>query len=107
MGEIMRQAAAGSLSAYRSSARPAGELADSLAFRVGSIAQVAVDRVGDDAPLRTRGDQADRLELRLHVAGDAHAQLRIILHPLARARARRRAPDAATFLGCTFGTHLV
>ena len=61
---------------------------------VRSFAQEAVDGLDKQAPLWARFDHAQRVEGGLHLGGDANAELRIVLDPLAFARAGRRTSDA-------------
>jgi hypothetical protein len=53
-----------------------------------------------------RGDEAERLQLRLHVAGQTDAELGIVFDFFADARARRRPADAGAFV-CSIGCHAI
>ena len=82
--------------APRAGARAAGQLADQPTLRFRTSPRIAVDGVGDHAPLRPRFDQAERVQLRLHVGRQADAELRVVLDLLAVARPRGRTADATT-----------
>ena len=67
------------LSAHETRAEPF----DQLAILRGQVAEKAVDRFDDDAPLRKPGDGAEGVQTRLHFDRYSNAQLRIICDPLA------------------------
>ena len=79
------------LSAHEARAEPF----DQLAVLCGQVAEKAVDRFDDDAPLRKPGDGAECIKPRLHFDRNANAQLRIIGDPLALLRSRGRAAGPA------------
>src|SRR5262249_49140595 len=81
------------------------ELIDHLPLRVRALSQITIDRIGDDPPLRTRCDEAQRLKSRLDFGRQTDAQLRIILPLLAGARAGGRPADPPP-LTLSLGRHL-
>src|SRR5258706_3196094 len=93
----MRRLSAGAR-APRPRARAAGDFINPPPLGLGTSAEIAVDRIGDDPPLRTRADDAERLQPRLHIAGQADAQLWIVLHLLALFGAGRRTPNSPVLL---------
>ena len=68
---------------------------DHAPLRFRALAQIAVDGVGDNPPRRARRQQAQRLQRRFDVVGQADAELRVVFDLFADARAGRRTADAA------------
>jgi hypothetical protein len=76
--------------------RTINQVADEAFFSLLEIAKVAINRLADDAPLWSAANSAESRQRTLHLRRDADAELRVILHSLADARAGRRSTDRSS-----------
>ena|SRR5258706_10654307 len=89
----MSRRAAGLLGAHQAFAEPI----DELAIRLWQVAEKAVDRLDDDAPLRESGDGAERVQPAFELDGYADTELRVVLNLLSVLGACGWTTDATTF----------
>src|SRR5438128_1517468 len=81
-------------------ARPADELVDHPLLGLRAFAQIALDGVADQAPLRPGRDDAERMQLGLDVIRQADTDLRIILDLLPLTSSCGRPADSTNGFGC-------
>src|SRR5258706_16309437 len=89
----MSRRAAGLLGAHQAFAEPI----DELAIRLWQVAEKAVDRLDDDAPLRESGDGAERVQPAFELDGYADTELGGVLDFLSVLGSRGGTTDATTF----------